>query len=72
MGAYARSISADTGVTNQADLDDIEDCMRHDIFHSTLDWQSREQFAAGAREAWALVQALRGDGAFAATLVMAR
>jgi hypothetical protein len=32
-------------------LEEIEDCMRHTIFHSTLDWQTREQFDQGARDA---------------------
>jgi len=29
----------------------IEDCMRNDIFHSTLDWQTMRQFNKGARDA---------------------
>ncbi len=28
--------------------------MREDIFHSTLDWQTREELEQGAREAYAL------------------
>ena len=40
-----------TGVDCDADLADIETIMRQDIWHSTLDWQSREQLVASAREA---------------------
>lgn len=59
LKGYALSISKATGVTNAADLADIEDSMRNDIFHSTLDWQSPAVFAKGAREAWEFVQLLR-------------
>lgn len=34
----------------------LERIMREDIFHSTLDWQTREEFDAGAREAHAQYQ----------------
>jgi hypothetical protein len=33
--------------------------MREDIFYSTLDWQTRDQLVAAAREAFALLQANR-------------
>lgn len=36
-------------------VDEIEEVMRDDIFHSTLDWQSREQLRAAAREAFKLL-----------------
>lgn len=32
----------------------VEVIMREDVFHSTLDWQTAEEFAKGAREAYAL------------------
>lgn len=35
------------------DLTQIENIMREEIFHSTLDWQSREQLADAARQAFA-------------------
>lgn len=35
------------------DLAQIENIMRDEIFHSTLDWQSREQLADAARQAFA-------------------
>lgn len=59
LKGYALSISQATGVTNPADLADIEESMRQDIFHSTLDWQPRDVFDRGAREAWEFVQLLR-------------
>lgn len=35
------------------DLGCIENIMREEVFHSTLDWQSREQLICAAREAQA-------------------
>lgn len=58
LGYYGELIVAATGC-KPADADQVEDVMRHTIFHSTLDWQTRRQFNKGAREAWAIVQALR-------------
>lgn len=37
----------------------IEHIMRSDVFHSTLDWQSRERLVVGAKEAHALLVANR-------------
>jgi hypothetical protein len=62
MTGYAALIAEATGVTDPADLREIEDVMRHDVFHSTLDWQSRDVFIAGAVEAWLYVQELRAEG----------
>jgi hypothetical protein len=59
LKGYARSISEATGVTDPETLAEIEATMRDDIFHSTLDWQPRDVFDRGAREAWELVQYLR-------------
>ena len=36
----------------------IEEIMRQDIFHSTLDWQTREQLQEAAREAQLILQSL--------------
>ena len=41
------------------DLRDINECMREDIFHSTLDWQTKAQLQKGARQAWELICILR-------------
>lgn len=71
LRGYASSISAATGVTDPSDLADIEDSMRHDLFHSTLDWIDRATFARGAREAWEIVRYMRspaGKAEFAALM----
>lgn len=64
--SYQQTISEGTGVTNPEDLEEIEDTMRHIIFHSTLDWQTREQLQRGAREAWEVIQIMRDPVAMAA------
>lgn len=46
----ARLIAAVTGATG-ADAAQVEVIMREEIFHSTLDWQTREQLEDGARQA---------------------
>lgn len=52
MTFYAQLISTATGVTDPADLAEIEEYMRHVVWHSTLDWQTREQLEASAVVAW--------------------
>jgi hypothetical protein len=66
--SYSRIISEATGVTDPEDLEDIEDCMRNDIFKSTLDWQTREMLATAAVEAWEIVRLLRDPVALAAIM----
>ena len=39
----------------RSDLAMIENIMRNDIFHSTLDWQTREQLSSAARQAFRLL-----------------
>lgn len=68
LKGYAKSISEATGVVDPKDIAEIEDCMRHIIFHSTLDWQTTAQFNKGAREAWEVVQIMRNPEALAAAL----
>lgn len=48
---YQELIQEATGVTDLEHIERIEDTMRHVIFHSTLNWQTREQLMQGAREA---------------------
>jgi len=51
--------------TNRRDAEYIEDIMRNDIFHSTLDWQSRVQLVNAARAAAKLLAEYRADPALA-------
>lgn len=60
MSYYQDLIVKATGV-NAKDAGYVENIMREDIFHSTLDWQSRAQFVRGAREAVELLRAYRAD-----------
>jgi hypothetical protein len=60
MNHYQKLISEATNRTDPYELELIEECMRNDVFHSTLDWQTPEQFAKGAREAVEVLKAL-GD-----------
>ena len=32
----------------ECEVDEIEDIMRHDIFHPTLDWQTKEELEEAA------------------------
>lgn len=50
---YTDLIAVATGAP-EIHLDIIENIMREEVFHAPLDWQSAEQFADGAREAYAL------------------
>lgn len=59
MNHYQRSISEATGRTEPHELELIEDCMRQEIFHSTLDWQTKRQFNDGARKAVKLLVSTR-------------
>ena len=52
---YQAIIADATGETDVARVNTIEDIMRNDIFHSTLDWQTRAQLARAAREAVAVM-----------------
>jgi hypothetical protein len=54
LTGYQRSIVRDTGC-DPADAAEVEEIMRHVIFHSTLDWQTAKQFKKGAKEAHAVL-----------------
>ncbi len=56
MNIYHRTISEATGVTDPLTLEEIEDCMRNVVFHSTLDWQTKAQLVKGARLAYRIVK----------------
>ena len=54
------------------DIGQICEIMRTVIFHSTLDWQSREQLADAARQAYVLLDANRELYAFRQASALAR
>jgi hypothetical protein len=58
---YAKAISEATGVTDPAFLAEIESTMRHEVFHSTLDWVTHEEFVEGAKKALEIINADTGD-----------
>lgn len=41
----------------------VEELMRREIFHSTLDWPTAEEFEAGARAAFQALKVMRANGA---------
>lgn len=47
MNAYAKFIIDETNCSLDEAFE-IEEIMREEIFHSTLDWQTPEQFRVGA------------------------
>ena len=49
---YRKTISEAINQTDPEVLREVEDIMRHEIFHSTLDWQTLEQLQQGAKEAY--------------------
>ncbi len=53
--AYADLIAAATGAADDLLLI-LENIMRKEVFHSTLDWQSASQFRKGDRQALALYE----------------
>lgn len=55
LTGYQALIQDATGVTDLEHIERIEDTMRHVIFHSTLDWQTREQLMHGARAALQII-----------------
>lgn len=54
MTCYEQLIIEATGCT-LAQAAEIEDVMRHDIFHSTLDWQTKKQLTDAAKQAHAIL-----------------
>ena len=61
MSPYHQIIIAATGV-GEKDAVYIEDIIRNDIFHSTLDWQSRATLVRAAKEAMGLLAEYRVAG----------
>jgi hypothetical protein len=61
-GGYTLTIMSATGCS-PAEADRIEDIMRGVIFHSTLDWQTREELEEAARLAVMVLQQMDRDSA---------
>jgi transcription termination factor Rho len=59
MSHYSKLITEATGETNPQRVADIEESMRQDVFHSTLDWQAKDHLFWGAREAVKILAALQ-------------
>ena len=51
-----------TGETAPTRLEEIEDIMRHSIFHSTLDWQTKEELSDAAQLAVEVLNVLASEG----------
>lgn len=60
ISGYQDIIMAATGCRPE-EASDLEEIMRDDIFHSTLDWQTREQLEDAAREAVKIRDALNDE-----------
>jgi len=60
---YQRLISDATGVVDTVTLEQIESIMRHDIFHSTLDWQTAVQLLKAAKQAYEMFKVMRDAAA---------
>lgn len=54
MTYYQRRIVEITGCTAEQ-APEVEDLMRDVVFHSTLDWQTPEEFEEGALAAYAML-----------------
>jgi hypothetical protein len=55
---YKAMIVKATGCAEH-EAEEVEEIMRHEVFHSTLDWQTKAQFNKGAREAYQVLQLMR-------------
>ncbi|MCX5784617.1 MAG: hypothetical protein NTX59_02915 [Elusimicrobia bacterium] len=64
MSVYKQIIIEATAASGK-DAEYIEDIMRNDIFHSTLDWQSRTQLVRAAKAAAKLLNEYRAVPALA-------
>jgi hypothetical protein len=58
MSGYTEDIIEATGCSPE-DAEMIEEIMRNEIFHSTLDWQTEVEFRRAARKAAKMLEADR-------------
>lgn len=59
LKGYQKLIQESTGCTNE-EAGEIEEIMRHDIFHSTLDWVPKDRFVEAANQAYEMMK-LEGE-----------
>jgi hypothetical protein len=59
LNGYHSLINQATGLSRKEDLDKVEEIMRHGIYHSRLDWQSRSELWRGAKMAHKMMKKLR-------------
>lgn len=57
--SFYQQLIIQTVKCGESDADEIEEYMRHIIFKSTLDWQTKQQLKQGAVKAWKEIQYLR-------------
>lgn len=57
LSSYHQIIQEATGCAPEQ-LDDIEELMRDIIFHSTLDWKTRDELIDGAKQVFSILQDL--------------
>ena len=55
MSAYLDIIQEAVPEADDYQAGKIEEVMRKDVFHSTLDWQTRDQLKRAAKQAWLLL-----------------
>jgi len=60
LSCYEKRIVADTGCT-KSEVFLVEELMRRDVLHSTLDWLTPEQFRDAAIEAYSVFKELKRD-----------
>ena len=58
VSGYQEMIMESTGCTAKQ-VPEVEDIMRHSVFHSTLDWQTRLEFDKGAKEAYVILRLMK-------------
>jgi len=58
LTSYEKSIIEYTGCSID-EVEEVEDIMRNEIFHSTLDWQDKDLFKQGAKEAYEVYKELK-------------
>ena len=56
MSPYVQIIREAVPEVNVEEAEGIEEIMRNEIFHSTLDWQTRDQLKNAAKQGWEILK----------------